>query len=203
VENEIAAARTGLAVADVSAFAKIRLLGRGVPELTQALVGDGPATKPLGVARLKTAGRGWACRLTVDQLLLLPLATSPADHQVLLAKAVGFPDVIQRDVTSAYAGFGLIGPLREKLLCRLTRLDMSETALPVATCAETSLAGVHALLIPWSELSLPGMWIYVSWDVAEYVWETLLESGRSLAITPIGVDSLQFLLSPARDEPPL
>jgi 4-methylaminobutanoate oxidase (formaldehyde-forming) len=197
VENETAAVRTGLAVADVSAFAKIRFLGRGVPELTQALVGNGPATHPRGVARLKTAGPGWACRLTEDQLLWLPFSTSATELEERLAKTAPFPGVIQSDVTSAYAGFGLLGPHRHNTLTRLTPLDVREAALPVGTCAETSLAGVQALLIPWSQPPVAGVWLYVSWDVAEYVWETLLECGRSVEITPLGLDGLGFLLRPA------
>jgi sarcosine oxidase gamma subunit len=102
---------------------------------------------------------------------------------------------VQTNVTSAYAGFGLIGPHRGKLLCQLTPLDMSEAALPVGACAETSLAGVQALLVPWSEPPVAGVWIYVSWDVAEYVWETLMECDRPLGITPLGLDGLGSLLA--------
>src|SRR5689334_13971005 len=64
-DAEAEAARAGLGVADVSAFAKLSLRGPGVPTL--ALAGAAP---PRGVVRLPS-GRGLACRLTEDHLLLL------------------------------------------------------------------------------------------------------------------------------------
>ena len=33
----------------------------------------------------------------------------------------------------------------------------------------------------------------VSWDVAEYVWERMLEAGRDLGITPVGTEALVLL----------
>jgi sarcosine oxidase subunit alpha len=194
VEDELAAARTGLALADVSASAKISLCGQGVSDLTKAILADGPATKPRGVARLAATGSGWACRLTVDHLLLLVLTPIPTGLEECLARTSPSQGVIQTDVTSAYAGFCLVGPPREKLLRQLTPLEASAAALPVGTCAETSLAGVQALLVPWSEPSLSGMLIFVSWDTAQYVWETLMEAGHPLGITPLGLEGLGSLL---------
>jgi heterotetrameric sarcosine oxidase gamma subunit len=190
VESEVAAARTVLALVDVSAFAKISLLGRGVPDMVQTLLGHSPATKPRGVARLTTGGPCWACRLTLDHLLLLPFTTRAAGAMTRLAEISRSPGVVQTDVTSANAGFGLAGPHREKLLSQLTPLDVSEAALPVGACAETSLAGVQALLVPWSEPPVAGVWIYVSWDVAEYVWDMIMDRGGSLGIMPLGLDGL-------------
>src|SRR5262245_52279261 len=69
--READAARHGLVLADVSAFAKLGLLGPGVPARARALAGDGPASRPWGVADLGGTGPLLACRLTDDHLLLL------------------------------------------------------------------------------------------------------------------------------------
>jgi 4-methylaminobutanoate oxidase (formaldehyde-forming) len=195
VEAELAAARTALALADVSAFAKISLQGPGVPDLTQALLSDSPTANVRGVARLTAPGVAWACRLTLDHLLLMAADVTPAGLQGWLARATLPRNVVQTDVTSAFAAFGLIGPHREKLLPQLTSLDVRSTALPAGACAETSLAGVQALLVPWEEASSAGMWILVGWDVGEFVWEVLLESGRRLGITALGFEGLHQLLA--------
>src|SRR5579884_1571322 len=78
VERETAAARTGLGVADVSAFAKTSLLGPGVAEVVPHLVGPGRADRPCTAAPLHAGSPGLACRLTADSLLLLASTTDPA-----------------------------------------------------------------------------------------------------------------------------
>jgi glycine cleavage system aminomethyltransferase T len=196
-DEETAAARTGLAVADVSAFAKISLLGPGVDPAAHHLLGAGRATRPCTSAPLHLCGPGLACRLTEDHLLLLPSATTAAPLRDALALLYHDQRMIQTDVTSAYSGFWLVGPHSDGLLRCLTSFDVASPALSLGACAETSLAGVHALLVRSPELSVPSLRIYVSWDLGEYVWESLLEAGRTLNIGPLGLDGLASLCIPA------
>jgi glycine cleavage system aminomethyltransferase T len=188
-EQEAAAARAGLALADVSAFAKMSLLGPGVAEAAHQLCGADHAARPCTAAPLQHGGPGLACRLTSDHLLLLASATARAP----LAEAVAHlhhehaPMVL--DVTSTYAGFWLLGPRSEDVLRRLTSLDPAALAAPGA-CAETNLAGVHALLAPSPELAVPSLRVCVSWDLGEHIWESLLEAGRGTGMVPVGLDTL-------------
>jgi glycine cleavage system aminomethyltransferase T len=191
--READAGRTGLALADVSAGAKLHVTGRGVADLFRDLVPEGSALGPKSVA-----GRGratWsACRLSEGRLLLLQ-----APH----ATAAGWNDwanaVRQRpacrftDVTSLYARFCLLGPRLEQCLRRLTHLDVRESSFPVNTCAETSLAGVEGLLVRPSGLAVPSMQLLVAWDMGEYVWERVLEAGQGCGMTAIGLDALAGL----------
>jgi sarcosine oxidase subunit alpha len=191
-EREAEAARTGLGLADVSAFAKIGLRGLGVSSFASSLVPDSAAVRPRGVASLP-GEPALACRLTEDHLLLLattPTATSLGQRIAVLRE--GRP-IIQVDSTSAYAGFALVGPRLEKFLLRLTHLDLLPASFPVNSCSETALAGVEALLVRTGEFSLPALRIYVGWDLGEYVWERLLEAGRDESITPIGLEALRLL----------
>src|SRR5262249_22313522 len=163
-----------LAVADVSAFAKVSLLGPGVAEAAQHLAGTGRAARPGSAALLHRGGPGLACRLTADHLLLLA-STATAGP---LAETLGHPRhqaaYLERDATSALAGFWLLGPWIGDVLRRLTSLDPAALAAPGA-CAETSLAGVHALLVPSPELTVPSLRLCVSWELGESVWERILE----------------------------
>ena len=55
------------------------------------------------------------------------------------------------------------------------------------------IVGVEALLLRTDELSLPSVRGYVAWDLAEYVWERLMEAGHPGGITPVGLDPLRLL----------
>jgi heterotetrameric sarcosine oxidase gamma subunit len=187
--QEAQTARAGLGLADISAFAKLSLRGPAVAELAQALVRDSAALSPRGVAPVPD-GTALACRLADDQLLLLasrPKATV-LDRQ--LASLCQDRAVVQTDVTSAYAGFAVVGPRLEEFLSRLTHLDLRPTSFPANSCAETALAGVEALLIRSEGLALPALRIYVAWDLGEYVWERMMEAGRDEQVVPVGLEAL-------------
>src|SRR5262245_61616748 len=104
VAAEIAKVRSGLGIADISAFEKLSLLGRGVPEAAERLLAPSGATPVRGVAPLTADASVLGCRLTADHLLLLAATPKPtlAQH---LANLPPHPSVIPSDVTSAYAGF--------------------------------------------------------------------------------------------------
>jgi glycine cleavage system aminomethyltransferase T len=193
MDAEVQAARTGLGLADISAFTKISLLGPGVAAAAQALAGDGPAVRPRGVAALNAGGRLLACRLTDEHLLLLASTTDPAAFDKRLADLPAGPAVVRSEATSARAGFCLVGYAIEKILSRLTSLDVSPAALPPSSCAETGLAGVQALLVRPPEAEPACLRVFVAWDVAEYVWECLLDAGRSEEIVPVGMEALRAL----------
>jgi sarcosine oxidase subunit alpha len=170
-EREAEAARARFAFADISAFAKVSLLGRDTegPQPGGAVLDFGVLT----------------CRLTPDQLLMLALTPDGA-------AATG--DVLRQDVTSAYAAFLLLGPHVEDVLRQLTSFDVSARAFPDGTCAETGVAGVQALLVRVPGMSLTTVYLGVAWDVGEYVWERLLEVGRACGGMAIGHDALRGLL---------
>jgi glycine cleavage system aminomethyltransferase T len=191
VERETAAARTGLGVADVSAFAKAGLFGPGVTEVVSHLAGEGHAVRPCTAAPLIAGGPGVACRLTADSLLLLASTTDPAPLAAGLRDLRHERPLLQQDETSARAAFWLVGPRIEDLLHRLTAVDVR--AAPVGSCAETALAGVAALLVASPELEMPSLRVCVSWDLAEFVWECLLDAGLGLGAVPLGLDTIQAL----------
>jgi heterotetrameric sarcosine oxidase gamma subunit len=194
LERETAAARSAVALADLSAFAKISARGCGVPALARALLGE-EAVRPHRVVRFTADGPALACILTPDHLLLLAGSTASAALRDRLRSLAPDQSVVTSDVTSAYAGFGIIGPKAEELLRKLTALDVSEAGLPGGSCAESGLAGVQALLLRAPELTVPSLRIHVSWDVGEYVWERLLHAGRGLDLTPLGIDGWRSLLA--------
>jgi 4-methylaminobutanoate oxidase (formaldehyde-forming) len=127
-------------------------------------------------------------------LLLLCTSADAAGLESKLANLDPSETIIRTDVTSAYAELGLVGPRVEDLLCRVTALDVSPAALPDGSCAETRLAGAHALLVRPPGALLPTMLLYVSWDLGEYVWKELLRVGGNLGLKPVGLDAWRRLV---------
>jgi glycine cleavage system aminomethyltransferase T len=97
----------------------------------------------------------------------------------------------QHDLLPTLAGFWLFGPHTEQIIPRLSALNGA--ALPEGGCAETAFAGVHALLLRPPGTPVPSLRLWVAWDVAEYVWDRILEAGRG-AVVLLGHDALRELL---------
>lgn len=191
--RELAATRNGLALADLSPFAKLSLVGPGVTNFVQSGHSGAQVLKPLGVCPWSGDSNILACRLNVDHVLLLASTMDARLFDPIKSQLPRDGSMIANDVTTGLAGFALIGERGQELLNRLTHLNLTPQLFPESSCAETNLAGVHALLIRSARGSHPSFRIYVAWDLAEYVWETLLESGQNL--TPIDLETWQALHS--------
>jgi heterotetrameric sarcosine oxidase gamma subunit len=201
-EHEPAAPPAGLGLADVSAFAKVRLLARDGAAFNRILSAGDPAPRPGGAILLSADNPLLACRLTEDHLLLLAAAPGfafQAEGLTLRASRAGLEAttdqaLIVRDVTCSYAGFCLLGQRPAEVLRHLTPLDVSAPAFPAGSCAETILAGVQTLLVhPPADSFPPSLRVYVAWDLGEYVWEQILEAGRHRGLEPLGHDALGLL----------
>jgi glycine cleavage system aminomethyltransferase T len=186
-EGEVEAARSGLGLADISPCAKMSVIGSGLAAVLTALGAARSGQQPGEIALVQAGGPSLACRLTADHLLLLASFTG-TDWDTRLAGLPNGDTLVRREVTTAYAGFCLIGPQLEDLLPRITILEPA--ALAEGRCAETGLAGVPALLIRPPRDELPVLQVFVSWDVAEYVWEWLLEGHK---VTLVGWEGLERL----------
>jgi glycine cleavage system aminomethyltransferase T len=191
--REEAALRAGIALADLSACAKVGFQGRGVGDAIAAL-GARPELQPREVAWLDTARTGLACRLTCDSLLVLATATDDQAVKLRLAAVPDSPMLFQHDVTSAYAAFGLLGSRIESVLQRLSSAHVAPSAFRPGTCMETNFAGVHAVLIRPDRMAVPFVWICVAWDVGEYVWQTLRDSDAGLE--PVGMEAWRKVIQP-------
>lgn len=193
-EQEAVAVRNAVGLADLSALAKWSVRGLGVGHAATALDFSSHLQQPRQIVWLQGDKQPWlACRLSDDHLLLLAPRTAGTALLEGLASLLDTAQVVQRDATSTYAGFCLAGPRLETVLQRLTSLDVSATALPPGTCAETNVAGVHGLLIRPPKLAVHAVYLYVAWDVGQYVWDTLMATGRAVGLEPIGLETWQTL----------
>jgi sarcosine oxidase, subunit alpha len=99
-------------------------------------------------------------------------------------------------VTNVTAGLGAInvaGPKSRELLRRLTDVDLSSEAVPYLGAVEGSVAGVPALFMRIGFVGELGYELHFPAENGEYLWNTLLETGRDLGIAPFGVEAQRVL----------
>jgi glycine cleavage system aminomethyltransferase T len=195
-DAETNAARTGLAIADISFVAKTMLRGPSVSEFGATLTGSSQTNTSGRAIPLRADPSVLICHLQADQLLLLAGPSSKIRLDQLLSKAGKTPNVLQIEVTSALAAFWLFGPFVIDALRRVTHHDVA--AMPSGSCVATGLAGVPAILVRPPTSANPSMRILVGWDVAEFVWEELWQAGQTWKISPLGMDALDLLNQPPK-----
>lgn len=196
VEEEVAAMEKGGGLVEISSFGKILLTGSAVPILSWSLMGMGAAMKPHGVHAFAANGPVVGCRLAEDQLLLLASALTTMGLEQYLANICRGQQVSNNNLTTTLAGFWLIGSHVEATLRCVTDISLRAALPGPAACAQTRVAGVHAILIRSEELTLPAVRVYVGWDVGEYVWESLLRAGRETGLAAVGLEALERVRKP-------
>jgi len=190
-DAEANAARTGLAMADISLVAKTILRGSAVTEFAGTLTGNTQTSTAGRAVPLKTDPSVLVCHLQADQLLLLAGPSSKIRLDQLLSQAGKTSSVLQIDMTSAFTAFWLFGPHTNDALRKVTHYDVA--AMPPGSCAATGIAKVPAILVRPPTTTIPSMRILLGWDLAEYVWEEIFRAGKEWNISPIGMDALDLL----------
>jgi heterotetrameric sarcosine oxidase gamma subunit len=197
--EEVRAATQRIALFDESPEVKWEVRGRDL-EAGAASLGFDPAGLGVGRALRTTLGerstRGLACRLTVEQLLLLGSpAEADAVGQVvrkMVAEAAGC--LHATDLTAGLASLRLVGPGAPGLLRRLAAVDLDPRRFPDLACAQVGLAKVHAIVVRRDVAGLVGYTVLVGWDYGEYVWDACLEVGHDLGVVPAGLGALRELV---------
>ncbi len=159
-EDETAAARQKVGLADVSDLTKIDVSAPAPPE---------------GDFDCWTLGRRHY------------LVMAPAEQRQQVVAALGDSAI---DVTSVHAAFVLAGPKSRDTLRKLSSLNVSDKAMPNRSCRQAGLAHVHSTVIRKDIGDTPAFTILVARDYAEDVWESILHSGHEFGIARVGRDAL-------------
>ncbi len=178
IDAEIAALRTTVGFADISARGTLHLSG-AVDGYVSSLTGA--KLDPL-YAAAATSG-GVVARLAGDWALAL-LAPSAEGAVMASLEQQQADGAMATDVTSAYSGFVVAGPRLDELLVRTLTVDPA--GLLPGRCATASWARIPAILVI-KESTVPAVEIYVSSDYGRYAWERLQE----FAGAPVGWRALE------------
>lgn len=205
VDDELHAVRNGVGLADVSPAAKLDVRGNdALPALARRL--SLPAPAPGSVTRLSAPvpttetdrqPDGLLCCLTPDHTRLFISADVAAGIKARWTRAhtADTRPVRARltDVTSVHTVIQVSGPRSRELLRKLTVLDLGAGAFPDLTCAQTSVAGVHALILRTDVRGLSSLQVCYGREFGAFVWDALLDAGREFDARPFGLTALRTL----------
>ena len=117
------------------------------------------------------AGAGWqAYRLTAGRAIVF----GKVPHTIAGAL----------DATGGWVTLALIGPHAERILNKVTAVDLRERTLPVHGCCQGPIFGVNTLFGRFANR----FELHICGDSAEFVWEVLLDAGGEFDLQPAGTE---------------
>ena len=205
VEAEVQAIREQVGLSDISPLAKLDIQGNDVlASLGQKLslglsLGLSLETLPVGRAvripaqalQLDTRASGLLCSLTGNHARLIsPPGTAGAAHsrvESVIQQTADSACIHLTDVTSNFTAVQLAGPRSRALLRKLTALDLRPAQFPDLSCAQGSLAGIHALVLRADIQAHLAYQVYCGREFGEYLWGALLDAGQEFGARPFGL----------------
>jgi dimethylglycine dehydrogenase len=167
VREECLAARGGLGLLDISAFAKYRVWGAGAAgALDRLLAGRLPAQgqvriTPMLSPRGRLMGDLTTLRLSAEEFLIFGSGYLQSWHLRWFDAHLAAPGVEVENVSDYYGGIGLLGPRARTVLQRLAEADVSNEAMPFMTARRMAVGYAPALVARLSVSGELGYEIYV------------------------------------------
>lgn len=195
------AVRERVGLIDQSSFGKFVLAGRDAESVLNNVCANDVAV-PVGrvVYTQWLNDRGGieadltVTRLADDRFLIVSgVETQVKDADWLTRHIPEGADASLRDVTSAYAVLGVMGPASRDLLARVSSADFSNEAFPFGASREIDLGytAVRASRITYvGEL---GWELYMPTEFAAGVYDILMEHGEDAGLTPVGFHAVNSL----------
>jgi glycine cleavage system T protein len=197
------ATREGVALFDLTPFAKLEVTGPGALAFLQRLAAnrvDRPVGRVVYTPLLNERG-GIHCDLTVTRLgderflVVTGAATGRRDLAWLRAHLPEDGSVHLSDVGPALCCAGLWGPRARLLLRRTTEDDLSAAAFPFFTARHITVGYVPALALRVSYVGELGWELYAPVEYGLALWDTLWGAGEDLGLVAAGggaFDSLRL-----------
>ena len=199
VEDELRTVRSGVGLADVSPAAKLDVRGNdALSAIARRLSLPAPVTGTVTHLSPPLSTRnGLLCCLTPLHARLFVPADAAARVATRWARAHAADTHPVRarltDVTSAYTVIQVSGPRSRELLRKLTALDLGAGTFPDLTCAQTGIAGIHALILRADVRALLSFQVCCGRESGAFVWDALLDAGREFGARPVGLAALRTL----------
>ncbi|MEM9319946.1 MAG: FAD-dependent oxidoreductase [Pseudomonadota bacterium] len=195
--TEHMAARTGVAMWDMTSFGKIRVEGPGALGFMQHVCGANLDVAPgrIVYTQMLNARGGIESDLTVTRLsetaflLVVPAATLVRDL-AWLQRHKGAHLIVITDMTAAEAVFVVMGPRARDLLQTVSPNDFSNEAHPFGRAKEIEIGLGLARAHRVTYVGELGWEIYVPTDQAAHVFETLQEAGQDYGLKLAGLHAL-------------
>ena len=106
-------------------------------------------------------------------------------------RAIVFGELPERatalDVTGGWSSLILFGPDTERILNKVTAVDLRERTLPVQACCQGPIFGVNTLFGRFADR----FELHVCSDSAEFFWDVLMDAGAEFGLRPAGVEGVR------------
>ena len=182
-EEEADRARRAAGICDISSSGKLILYADDMDAALKA----GFGLNAIPAVRSAAWGDGTLlARMALDEVWALTPAGSAAHVNSRVSGALD-ADTHVVDVTAGLAGVAVVGPGAHSVLAALTEIDVSGMGFPDMTCAQASVAEIHAALVR-RDADLPRFDLYFGREYGEHMWTALLDAGAA----PIGSEALQL-----------
>ena len=203
IAAEHRATREGVAVFDMTPFAKIEVSGPGSLDYLQGITSnqmDRPVGRTTYTSMLNERG-GIRCDLTVTRLdldrflVLTGGSTAPLDLHWMRQNLPDEGSVAITDVSSSQSCIGLWGPRARDLLQSVTSSSLASSDFRYMSSQRLDIEEVPVLAIRISYVGELGWELYAPTEFGGRLWDILWETGRPLGLVAAGggaFDSLRL-----------
>jgi sarcosine oxidase subunit alpha len=203
VEEEYRAVREHAGLIDVSTLGKLDVKGRDAGQLLDKVYTNRFSDLKPGRVRYSV--------LCDDAGIMLDDGTISrrAEDHYFITTTTGNLDFVQQwlewwlvgtgwdvqitNVTGGRAAVNLAGPQARDVLKTLTECDLSTKAFPYMACREAEVASVPSFLMRIGFVGETGWEIHFPAEYGEYLWNKLLDAGKSFGIRPFGIEAQRLL----------
>ena len=203
IVTEHLACRERAALFDESSFAKLEVSGPDALGSLQRICANDVDREPGSVVytQMLNPRGGIESDLTVtrlqDERFRLVIGTAFGNHDLAWIRKQLRPDeeVEVRDVTGAYACYGIWGPRARDVLGTLTDADLSNDAFPYLRASSIDVGMAPCLALRVTYVGELGWELYTPAEFGASLLEELLEAGRDHGVIPAGyraIDSLRI-----------
>ena len=175
-------------IADLSVFSKFRVSGKDAEVFMNGIAANtAPSnTGQIRLMHMLTPSGGVASELSVTRVdaesywLTSAAATERHDEDLLRQRANGFSQLTIENVTEQYGVLGVMGPLADALLSRLSDADFSRDGFPWLSAKEILVADVPTLALRVSYVGESGWELHHKMSDQVRLFEALTKAGRKL-----------------------
>jgi aminomethyltransferase len=200
ISAEHMAVRTRAGVFDVSHMGEIEIAGKDALKAVQRIACSDPSTLAVGQAQL--AGLLTPDGTFLDDMLVYRMGPShfmlvvnasnaPKDYAWIVEQVKTVSDAAVVDSSSRYALIAVQGPASIDVVQPLTGVPLAD--IKYYWFAHGEVAGARATISRTGYTGEDGFEIFVPPNVAERVWDAILQSGRSVDLVPAGLGARDTL----------
>ena len=200
ITAEHMAVRTRAGVFDVSHMGEIEIAGKDALKAVRRIACSDPAVLQVGQAHL--AGLLTPDGTFLDDMLVYRMGPShfmlvvnasnaAKDYAWIVEQVKAVSDAAVVDSSSRYALIAVQGPAAIDVVQPLTGVPLAD--IKYYWFAHGEVAGARATISRTGYTGEDGFEIFVPPNVAERVWDAILESGRSVDIVPAGLGARDTL----------